>query len=656
MSQPSHYGHQLQEYYVARVRKIMTTRRERIAKLKTSADAEKYVRTIRAAVRHSFGSLPRRTPLQLRVTGSEDHGAFRLEKIIYESRPGFLVTANLYLPPEDRKKHPATLGLCGHIAEGKAYPQYQAFAQGLARRGFVTLIIDPISQGERRQFYPHDGGTRPNTCAAHNLMGNPQRLFGDFFGKWRVWDALRGVDVLCARKDVDCRHLGVTGNSGGGTLTSFVTALEPRITMAAPSCYITSFLANLENELPCDSEQYPPGILASGLDHIDLLLAYAPRPTVILAERHDFFDERATATAYTELQKIHRLLGSRTSTAYHVGSGGHSYDQTAREAMYEFFCRQVGSSTAKISPREGKQKEFTPAELFATTPGEMRPGESRRVFEFSAETAANISKARGKPTAQNVKRHARRLLNLPVCKDAPHYRKISGYGNFPVGRWYGFRFAVETEPGIQAILTEYRVESTIHRRIPSGRVTLFVGHESSGEDVLKIPRVSRLITKRQPFFTLDPRGIGEAAARLCTNDPFAATYGSDYMYAGHGDMLGESYLGRRVFDTLRTLDCLQAHGVTKIDLIGRGLGAITVSFAALLHASNPRVRILNYLPSYELLTQTPLACWPLSALLSGVLEHFDLPDVYRILGKRLTKESPWDGRMRPLRKVISKKR
>lgn len=77
-------------------------------------------------------------------------------------------------------------------------------------------------------------------------------------GAWRAWDAVRGLDYLLSRPEVDTTRVGLTGNSGGGTMTTFVNALEDRLTMAAPSCYITTWVHNVENELPADSEQMPP--------------------------------------------------------------------------------------------------------------------------------------------------------------------------------------------------------------------------------------------------------------------------------------------------------------------------------------------------------------------------------------------------------------
>jgi pimeloyl-ACP methyl ester carboxylesterase len=141
---------------------------------------------------------------------------------------------------------------------------------------------------------------------------------------------------------------------------------------------------------------------------------------------------------------------------------------------------------------------------------------------------------------------------------------------------------------------------------------------------------------------VDPRGIGDSRPSTCGDDAFLCPYGSDYLYAATGEMLGESLLGRRVHDVLCSIDFLLENGAEEVRLAGRGLGSITAAFAALIHPERPRVRLLDYLPSYESLIRDDLARWPLSTLLRGVLRHFDLPDVYRALQGRLTRERPWD--------------
>ncbi|NLF22667.1 MAG: hypothetical protein GX590_05835 [Lentisphaerae bacterium] len=626
--------------YQRRLRQVMAARQERLAALKTRGDAERYVLAARRAVRRAFGPLPPRTPLNARLTRACDLADHRIEHILLESRPGFLVTGNLYLPggAQPGNKLPAMLGLCGHSADGKMAAGYQSFCLELVQQGFVVFIIDPIQQGERIQYTPQDGPPI-GLCAAHNMMGNQMSLVNDFFGTWRVWDAIRALDYLWSRPEIDRTRVGVTGNSGGGTLTTYVTALDPRPAWAAPSCYISSWLANLENELPADSEQNPPGLLAAGLDEADLLLCYAPRPTLILGQAKDFFDPRYTRKAWEEVRHVHTLLGSPRSAELFIGPTVHGFSPENRAAMVDFSLKQVGKRRAKATPAPAP---VDARDLWVTPAGSTLQAGSVRVFERTAARAEELARKRGRPSAGQVIKDARRLLAIGTALPALPYRALRGAGGGPTVGIRG-QFAVETEPGIEAIVSAYG-DFADAMLPPSGAVTLYVGHVSADADVHNLPAVGQLACK-PGFVTVDPRGIGQSQPRTCASMDFFEPYGPDFLYASLGEMLNQSYLGRRVFDVMRTIDFLLAYGASEVSLVGRGLGATTAAFAALLHPSRPRVRLLNYLPSYTLLTQSPQFAWPLSSLLRGCLTCFDLPDVYRALGRRLRLEDPWDAAM-----------
>src|SRR5690606_5435135 len=107
-------------------------------------------------IRQCFGPEPKRTPLNPRTTGIVEREDYTIEKIIFESRPNFPVTANLYLPKNITTPRPGVVGTCGHSTNGKAAEAYQSFAQGLAKLGYVCLIFDPIGQGERLQYVKDD--------------------------------------------------------------------------------------------------------------------------------------------------------------------------------------------------------------------------------------------------------------------------------------------------------------------------------------------------------------------------------------------------------------------------------------------------------------------------------------------------------------------
>src|SRR5947208_1261619 len=131
---------------------------------------------------------------------------------------------------------------CGHSTNGKAAAAYQILHINLAKRGFVVLTYDPVGQGERSQFWDAARGrSRFNlTCGEHAVLGNPLYLLGTSLARYRIVDGMRGLDYLAARPEVDPRRLGCVGNSGGGPLTAYIAALDPRVLAAVPCCYITT--------------------------------------------------------------------------------------------------------------------------------------------------------------------------------------------------------------------------------------------------------------------------------------------------------------------------------------------------------------------------------------------------------------------------------
>ena len=262
-------------------------------------------------MRKVFGPLPERTPLKPVLMGVLQRDGYRVEKIILESRPGFPVTANLYIPEQVSFPAPCVLGTCGHSLTGKAEPAYQSFCQGLVKKGYVVLIYDPISQGERLQYMNDEWKSAYGVgVGEHVHSGNQQLLLGEFFGTWRVWDGIRCLDYLLDREETDPTRVGLTGNSGGGTLTTLLLANDDRFTMAGPGCYVTTFRRNAENELPADSEQIPPNLLALGMDMDDMLACHAPKPLILLTQEKDYFDQRGSLEAFARLKHLYKLLGA----------------------------------------------------------------------------------------------------------------------------------------------------------------------------------------------------------------------------------------------------------------------------------------------------------------------------------------------------------
>ncbi|MDZ4198438.1 MAG: acetylxylan esterase [Kiritimatiellia bacterium] len=644
------FGHQVHEAFVEEVRKVVERRKRVLAALRTPAQARAYSASVRRKLAGAFGPMPLRTPLQTRTTGVIRKKGFSIEKIIYESRPGLPVPANLYVPDDLRGKAPAVLGLCGHAQNGKACPEYQSFCQGLALKGYIVLILDPVSQGERYQFLgvPEAEAVSGRCTAEHNMIGKALGWTGDFLGSWMVWDAIRGMDFLQGRPDVDRFRIGITGNSGGGTQTAYVQALDPRFAMAAPGCYITSWLRNLENELPADCEQIPPGLLGLGLEMGDLLLARAPRPVMILGQKNDFFDPRGTLETFEEVRRFYALLGAENRVRLSFGPGDHGYSIENREAMVGFFNEIAG---VKASAREPKLELCSQEELTCSPGGQVQalPGH-RFVREFTIEKAEALRRTRKRiPTAAGLRNALLKPLALVPPVSIPAHRVLrpipARAGEAPV---VFNRFAIETGPGLLALLCHRSDRAVFH--IPPGKeATLYIPHLSAQDELLDGPGVST--EKNAPLFGLDVRGVGEMMPRTCgRQDDFFAPYDFDYFYASYGLLLNRPYLGGKVTDGLCAIRALRARGFRKIHLIGRGQGSLVAAFVGLFAEEVRRITLIHAPRSFEDLVRAPICRWPVSCSFPGILELLDLPDLYRALApKKLRLVQPWDARFRPVR-------
>lgn len=237
-------------------------------KLKSKADYDAYRTAMQAKFVAAIGGFPARCDLKARTTETVKRTGYSVEKVVFESEPGVYVTANLYLPDPAKFKPPykAFLITCGHSGYGKGEEDYSRACVMASQYGFASLIYDPIGQGERTQDPP------TGNCAGHNRYGALAALLGKATARQRIWDGMRCMDYLDTRADIAHDGYGYMGNSGGGTMTSLIEALDPRVKAAAPSCYLTTIRAVYKAMGPQDAEQNVFGQLAFGLNHASLVL------------------------------------------------------------------------------------------------------------------------------------------------------------------------------------------------------------------------------------------------------------------------------------------------------------------------------------------------------------------------------------------------
>lgn len=304
-------------------------------RLTTPAQIEARNRTVRETVWKMMHGQPERTPLEPVVVSTNERDGYRVENVMFQSRPDFWVTGNLYIP-SGAGPFPGIISPCGHYNDARMNPEYQAAYINLVKGGFVVLAYDPIGQGERRQYWnPETGVTEvggPTT--EHSMAGQLLLLMGEDLTHYRVWDGVRAIDYLLTRREVDPQRIGCAGHSGGGTLTMFISAVDERVKVAVINEGGTGHRWPIdlrpENRIgPSDVEQNLFPAAVHGVDLCDLHVAIAPRPLLALIEDYNPRFNRAAEHIkgrYQQLGVVERFATEEATDPHfldHEASPGH---------------------------------------------------------------------------------------------------------------------------------------------------------------------------------------------------------------------------------------------------------------------------------------------------------------------------------------------
>ena len=281
-------------------------RSQKVAGIHTRQEAEQRQSQVRAKILDLIGGLPDHSgSVPVKQFGTVSGDGFRIEKIAYESLPGFFVTADVFVPAFGQGPFPAIIVTPGHGAGKQSEYNWGA---NFARAGIVALLVDPLGQGERMQHWdPETESSKIERLGEHEHASLSNLLIGDHVSRYFINDGMRGVDYLSARKDVDAKHIGAFGCSGGGTITAYLAALEPRISAAATACFITSLKELFPTQGPQDAEQTLPRFAAEGLDFADWVELAAPRPYAIVSTSEDMFPFAGAQQTYDEAKRFYDL-------------------------------------------------------------------------------------------------------------------------------------------------------------------------------------------------------------------------------------------------------------------------------------------------------------------------------------------------------------
>jgi cephalosporin-C deacetylase-like acetyl esterase len=577
-------------------------RRARFAAVKTRADLEALQKTLRETFLRLIGGLPEaKGPPLAKVTGRISGDDYVIEKLTYESLPGYFVSALLYRPTKVTAALPGVLSPCGHSATGKAHDSYQALHVNLAKRGFVVLTYDPVGQGERSQFWDAERGRSRYGlgCGEHAILGNPLYLLGANLARYRVWDGLRGLDYLTGREEVDGKRLGCVGVSGGGTLTAYITALDPRVRAAAICCYITTLPRRMANRVPDDPDADPEqdifGFVAEGIDHAGLLTLCAPRPTLLGTARLDFFPIEGARETFAEAKRLYEAAGAGDAISRVEAAEKHGLTLPLRRAVYEWFDHWLADKKGDGPPEEVAVTPRPAKELLVCTDGRVNGSlKSRPLLPLALE---EFQKAKKPP-----RRPLRDLLGLDPDAAAPTVAEV--------------------------------------KALARAEQTLFVcvnGNEA--RDWREEKELLAALTDRgDAVSVVDPRGVGRQRPKLSVKghdyaDPLA---GVEENFAYNAFLVGKSLVGMRVADVLAALAKLTAKTKPRrVVLLGRRDGALVACFAAAVESKVSAVAaeemLLSFLPLFAAEGRPVNA----ASLLPGLLRDFgDVADVLAEISPR----------------------
>ncbi len=376
-------------------------RSAQIRKLTTAAAIQERQRWARETFWKITGGMPERTPLNTRTTGAFEREQYRVEKLVYQSRPDEWISANLYIPKNGTAPFPGVLFQMGHTDNGKAGDTYQRCCQGLVQLGFVVLAFDPMGQGERIHYLSADApSTRlPSADDEHTVAGKQMLLVGDTAARMQTWDAVRSLDVLASHPLVDPKRLASTGQSGGATITMMLAAVDDRLACAAVSSGNTENFACANFHPPGsvdDAEQNLVGAGPLGFDRWDLLWPIAPKPLLILTSAKDFFGtyspnyEDNGLEEYGRLEAAYRVLRKPNHLHRFESPLPHGMSYVMRLETYRWLTRwlQDGRKVDQ-EPPVAPEPDRT---LWATESGSVvRSLNSKTPFQSSHEKASSIT-------------------------------------------------------------------------------------------------------------------------------------------------------------------------------------------------------------------------------------------------------------------------
>jgi dienelactone hydrolase len=617
-------------YLIQRMHQQYAARHQALQEaLRSKSSVIQYAQDCRQRFLQVLGSLSPKTPLHPVITGTIRREGYATQKVIYESFIDHHVTANLYVP-DGTGPFPGVLLFCGHEDAAKATESYQETAILFVRNGFVVLVIDPISQSERRQFTDSNGIplVRGGTTE-HTLLNATSNLLGTSAVAYELWDNVRGLDYLSTRPEIDASRIGCLGNSGGGMQTVYFLAYDSRVKVAAVCSFLSSRERNFDLSIVSDGCSQMPGEGRLHLEMSDYIIASAPTPVLVLAGRYDFIDYTGTVDAYNNLKSVYTSWGEPEKVSLFTYDDGHGISKPKREAAVSWFRRWLCNDSTEI--HEPTLKTLSEMELWCTSTGQVNSQYAGEISVERRNITLNDSLEDGRRAflrrdRQEILRSVMGLLSL----------ENSGH-EFDVER-AGFVKEGSIEWGKVILRRIGEIPLPVLEAFPAGsprKLVVWFPDQSKNKLADSATLMEQYLLDGSAVLLCDIRGMGETADKAELNDP--KYYNREYRNAILALHTGESLVGQRVRDIRTVLDFVRTEPRLRdlpVEIYASGAATLPALHALLFEDNKYQLNLYNSLRSFKTILQSPMEKNWYSYVIPGVLQYYDIPDLIDLVGRQ----------------------
>lgn len=625
----------LRDTLLAKAENVLQQRRATFETLNTPERIVAHQQALRAKFIESLGGFPERTPLNAHVVGEIRTDHYRIEKILYESQPGLVVPALLYLPNESSGPLPVVLMPCGHSGMGKA--GYQAPAALFAQHGVAVFCFEALGQGERRQLplnlslaLPGKPPSRYDPTTEHTTLSVGPILLGRNLATTMIWDGIRAIDYLETRRELDLRRIACVGNSGGGMMTSYLLALDERLVAGGIGCFMTTSERKNISPGPGDAEQNIFAQYTYGLDLPDFLTMTAPRPVVILSATRDYVPIAGAWEAFRDAKRLYARFGFPERVDLVETDATHGFSLQLREGAVRWIRRWLCHDDRPVV--ESSMPRFSSAELACTTGGQVLalPG-ARSVLELDRAEAERLAPIRQAAWAR-LDDAARRTLIRQTAgvpkSDEIRPARVESHGLVPQEGFSVEKLALVIDHDLSLPALRFRPAH------PSGRLVLCVDARGKAAEAAPGGAIAALVAQGVEVLSVDLRGYGELAMDGWRTGPVLVA-GLNGAEATLAYLLGQSLVGLRARDVLvaaRTFQQMTGSDHPPELLAIEEAGIPALHAAALEPQRFRAVQIVRTLDSWQRVFEPVVPEKLLESTVHGALRHYDLPDLVRLAG------------------------